>query len=58
MLVTKTLLFGADGSGLFNAGPGGGGKIFRAIEKKTGAIVYELALPSSTTGVPIDLYGR
>jgi quinoprotein glucose dehydrogenase len=53
LLVTKTLLFGADGSGLFNAGPGAGGKIFRAIDKKTGAIIHELELPASTTGVPM-----
>src|SRR5262249_32321494 len=26
LLVTKTLLFGADGAGMFNAGPGGGGR--------------------------------
>lgn len=53
MLVTKSLLFGADGPGLFNAGPNAGGKIFRAIDKKTGAIVHELTLPASTTGVPM-----
>ncbi len=53
LLVTKTLLFGADGSGLFNAGPGGGGKIFRAIDKRTGAVAFELPLPASTTGVPM-----
>src|ERR1039457_6962617 len=34
LLVTKTLLFGADGSGLFNAGPGAGGKMFRAIRQE------------------------
>ncbi len=53
LLVTKALLFGADGSGLYNAGPGAGGKIFRAIDKKTGAILHELTLPASTTGVPM-----
>ncbi|HWA10604.1 MAG TPA: pyrroloquinoline quinone-dependent dehydrogenase [Opitutaceae bacterium] len=53
LMVTKTLLFGADGSGLFNAGPGGGGKIFRAIDKKTGAVLHEMALPASTTGIPM-----
>ena len=53
LLVTKTLLFGADGSGLFNAGPDAGGKIFRAIDKKTGAIVHEMALPASVTGAPM-----
>lgn len=53
LMVTKTLLFSADGPGLFNAGPGADGKIFRAIDKKTGAIVHVLTLPASTTGVPI-----
>jgi len=53
LMVTKTLLFGADGSGLFNAGPGGGGKTFRAFDKKTGAIIFEMQLPASTTGVPM-----
>ncbi len=53
LMVTKTLLFGADGAGLFNAGPGGGGKKFRAIDKKTGAIVHEMDLPANTTGVPM-----
>jgi len=53
LLVTKTLLFGADGSGLFNAGPGGGGKKFRALDKKTGATIFEMELPASTTGVPM-----
>ena len=52
-MVTKTLLFGADGSGLFSAGPGAGGKMFRAIDKKTGAIIHEMALPASTTGIPM-----
>ena len=53
LMVTKTLLFAADGAGLFSSGPGAGGKIFRAIDKKTGAIVHEMALPASTTGIPM-----
>jgi quinoprotein glucose dehydrogenase len=53
LMVTKTLLFGADGAGLFSAGPGAGGRMFRAIDKKTGAIVHEMALPASTTGIPM-----
>ncbi len=53
LLVTKTLLFGADGPGLFNSGLNAGGKIFRAIDKKTGAIIHEMTLPASTTGVPM-----
>ena len=52
LLVTKTLLFGADGSGLFSAGPGAA-EDFRAIDKKTGAIVHEMELPASTTGIPM-----
>ncbi len=53
LMVTKTLLFGADGPGLFNAGPGAGGKMLRAIDKKTGQIIHEFPLPASTTGVPM-----
>jgi quinoprotein glucose dehydrogenase len=53
LMVTKTLLFGADGSGLFSSGPGSGGPMFRAIDKKTGAIVHEMKLPASTTGIPM-----
>ena len=43
----------ADGSGPFNADPGAGGRMFRAIDKKTGAMIHEFALPASTTGVPM-----
>jgi quinoprotein glucose dehydrogenase len=53
LMVTKTLLFGADGSGLFSSGPGSGGPMFRAIDKKTGAVVHEMKLPASTTGIPM-----
>jgi quinoprotein glucose dehydrogenase len=53
MMVTKTLLFGSDGAGLFNAGPYGGGRTFRAIDKKTGKIIFEMNLPANTTGVPM-----
>jgi quinoprotein glucose dehydrogenase len=53
LMVTKTLLFGADGAGMFNAGPGGGGKMFRALDKKTGATIHEMELPANTTGVPM-----
>ena len=31
----------------------GGEKVFRAIEKKTGAIILERPLPSGVTGVPL-----
>ncbi len=53
LMVTKSLLFSADGPGLFNAGAGAGGPIFRAIDKKTGKVLHEMELPSSTTGIPM-----
>jgi quinoprotein glucose dehydrogenase len=58
LMVTKTLLFGADGAGLFNAGPGAGGRTFRAIDKKTGAIIHEMELPAGTTGIPMTYMVR
>ena len=58
LMVTKTLLFGADGAGLFNAGPGAGGRTFRAIDKKTGAIIHEMQLPAGTTGIPMTYMFR
>lgn len=56
-LVTKTLLFigeGRDGPG----GPSriptwGGGKMFRALDKKTGKVLWQMELPGGTTGGPI-----
>ncbi len=58
LLVTKTLLFSGEGSGLWRAG--GGGNKFRAHDKKTGAILHEITLPANQTGVPMtyDLGGR
>lgn len=53
LMVTKTLLFSADGNDLFNGVAGGGGNIFRAIDKKTGAILHEMPLPSMATGIPM-----
>ena len=53
LMVTKSLLFAADGAGLFNSGPGGGGKMFRALDKKTGATIHEMALPANATGIPM-----
>jgi quinoprotein glucose dehydrogenase len=54
LMVTKTLLFSADGSNLFNAVAGGGGNTFRAIDKKTGEIIHEMQLPASATGIPMS----
>jgi quinoprotein glucose dehydrogenase len=53
LLVTKTLLFGADGNNLWASPAGAGGNIFRAIDKKTGKVIHEMALPAMATGVPM-----
>jgi quinoprotein glucose dehydrogenase len=53
LMVTKTLLFTADGSNLFNGVAGGGGNGFRALDKKTGAVLHEMELPAMTTGIPM-----
>jgi quinoprotein glucose dehydrogenase len=53
-LATKTLLFLGEGT---NAGgfspPGAGGKKFRAYDKATGKVVWEMELPGGTTGAPM-----
>ena len=54
-LLTKTLLFIGEGS---DALPGTNrdgmfGRMFRAYDKATGAIVWETELPAGTTGAPI-----
>ena len=51
LLVTKTLLFAGEGSGLWRAG--GGGNKLRAHDKATGAIVHELTLPANQSGIPM-----
>jgi quinoprotein glucose dehydrogenase len=53
LLVTKALLFGADGNNLWAAPAGAGGNMFRAIDKRTGKVIHEMALPSMATGVPM-----
>lgn len=52
LLVTKTLLFAGEGSGLF-ASSGGGGSMLRAHDKRTGEILSELELPANQSGVPM-----
>jgi quinoprotein glucose dehydrogenase len=51
LLVTASLLFAGEGSGLYVAD--GGGNIFRAHDKKTGAILWEFELPARQTGLPM-----
>ena len=53
LLVTKSLLFGGDGSGMFLRLPGGGGPTFRAINKRTGQVIHEMKLPGNETGLPM-----
>jgi quinoprotein glucose dehydrogenase len=52
MVVTKTLAFAGQGCGLFRGG-GGGGPMFSAYDKMTGAVVHELQLPANTCGNPM-----
>jgi quinoprotein glucose dehydrogenase len=52
MLVTKTLLFAGEGSGMYASDFGGGNK-FRAYDKATGAIISELELPANQSGIPM-----
>src|SRR5688500_5046918 len=52
MVITKTLAFAGQGCGLFRGG-GGGGPMFYAYDKMTGAVVHELQLPANTCGNPM-----
>ncbi len=52
IVVTKTLAFAGQGCGLFRGG-GGGGPMFYAYDKATGAVVHEMQLPASTCGNPM-----
>ncbi len=47
VLATKTLLFIGEGTGGAGASP-----IFRAVNKETGEIIFELDLPDNQTGLP------
>jgi quinoprotein glucose dehydrogenase len=55
-LLTKTLLFIGEGSDSVIGTPQvswGWGKKFRAYDKATGQVVWEIELPSGTTGAPM-----
>ena len=54
-MTTKSLVFMGEG---FNTDPGGGppyggGKMFRAFDKATGAVVWEMELPAGVTAPPM-----
>jgi quinoprotein glucose dehydrogenase len=53
LMVTKSLLFGSDGNNLWASPAGAGGNVFRAMDKRTGEVIHEMALPAMTTGVPM-----
>jgi quinoprotein glucose dehydrogenase len=53
LMVTKTLLFGGVGGGLFGAGTDGGSPVFRAMNKATGEVIHQMELPAGTTGIPM-----
>ena len=53
-LLTKTLLFIGEGSPSMLAMPRfAGGKMFRAYDKDTGEVLWEMELPAGTTGAPM-----
>ena len=54
-LVTKTLVFLGEGgtAGVPLLPKYGGGKMFRAYDKTTGDVVWEMELPGGTTGAPM-----
>jgi len=53
-LLTRSLVFLGDGSDTGVGVPQGfGGKKFRAFDKKTGTIVWEMDLPGGVTGAPM-----
>jgi quinoprotein glucose dehydrogenase len=53
-LVTKTLLFAPDGDQINVRTPaGGGGRKFRALDKATGATIWEMEMDAGVTGAPM-----
>jgi quinoprotein glucose dehydrogenase len=57
LLVTKTLLFSADATGLTPVN-GSSASTFRALDKKTGQTVFEMKLPTRATGVPMTYLAK
>ena len=53
LMVTRSLLFTADGAGMFAVPPGAGGPMFRALDKRTGKVLHERKLPANVTGIPM-----
>ena len=53
ILVTKTLVFAGEGSGLFAAPRETGGPMLRAYDKQSGAVIAEFELPANQSGLPM-----
>ncbi len=53
ILVTKTLVFAGEGSGLFAQPRETGGPMFRAYDKQSGAVIAEFELPANQSGLPM-----
>ena len=53
IMVTKTLVFAGEGSGLFAVAPYSGGPMLRIFDKKTGNLISEFKLPANQSGVPM-----
>ena len=53
ILVTKTLMFAGEGSGLMATPTWAGGPMFYAYDKLTGEILWEFELPKNQSGVPM-----
>jgi glucose dehydrogenase len=54
LIVTKTLLFAPDGDQINVRTPqGGGGRKFRALDKATGATIWETEMEAGVTGAPM-----
>jgi len=57
LLLTKTLLFSADATGVTPVN-GAYASTFRALDKKTGATIFEMKLPTRATGVPMTYLAK
>ena len=53
-LVTSTLLFLADGTPTMGVQPWGGSPMFRAYDKATGEMIWEMELPTPVSGAPMS----
>jgi quinoprotein glucose dehydrogenase len=53
LMVTKTLLFAPEGNNLWASPAGAGGNMLRILDKMTGKLIHQIALPAMATGVPM-----